>query len=552
MRWPTLLTVPLLFLGVTAAPAHAATPGFVETTISNPVNVAPPVSRPPTKACTVSLAHEVPSNGPTGAPQSFTGTYLPPTACGATWSKVVLDFTASAKGRQYDRTVGISLGGVQIYFGTTQEPDTDGLTWHIDKDVTQYASLLTAPHPISGGIVSYTSSTDVGVYTQTATLTFYATDTSHPAPSTPDVVVPVGAGDVNATTTSTSFNVSGLPRNTMSAQLEIYIKGNGCDEQWFTAVPDAVAARFPGAGLCGGGPYREVTASVDGVRAGVIQFYPYVYSGGITPTLWRPTVAIGTFNLTPEQLDLTPLVGRLVDGEPHTVTLAVPGARDTWNLNANLLLGTDHGSTQTSGATTQNTIAPAASVTESTQDGPAGTVAATTTAHRSSVLRGYVDTSHGRLHTTVTHEVDYANTTTVSHGGNHEVVGQTDTGTATRSTTGAGPRTQRTHTWSYPIDVDSSVDSYTDDNNYSLKGTVTMGRTLTDTTRTAGDTTTDTSSESMTSHGEQARSAGQLTIADGSSTARWTGLLADRPWVHQVDANHGQITQDTINGQPHT
>ena len=37
-------------------------------------------------------------------------------------------------------------------------------------------------------------------------------------------------------------------------------------------------------------------------------------------------------------MDITPFVGRLVDGGSHDVALSVANAGDVWNLSANLLL----------------------------------------------------------------------------------------------------------------------------------------------------------------------------------------------------------------------
>lgn len=110
----------------------------------------------------------------------------------------------------------------------------------------------------------------------------------------------VGSPIVDATTAQATVHVplQNLPRNITRAYLEGTLKGNGCDEQRFTAVPDDVSARYPGAGLCGHGPYRETDVALDGTPAATVHTVPYVYTGGIVPTLWRPIPAIGTFSLT--------------------------------------------------------------------------------------------------------------------------------------------------------------------------------------------------------------------------------------------------------------
>ena len=52
-----------------------------------------------------------------------------------------------------------------------------------------------------------------------------------------------------------------LPQNLTRAYLELYLKGNSCDEFWFGSQPDDFAGPN---GLCGGGAFREVQVSIDG------------------------------------------------------------------------------------------------------------------------------------------------------------------------------------------------------------------------------------------------------------------------------------------------
>jgi hypothetical protein len=74
-------------------------------------------------------------------PQYFT--YTP--SCPGPWSKVIFNGTfAITPGIQYDRTAEVSLGYVNIYFGTTREDDPSfGPTWNVTRDLTEYTPLFT-------------------------------------------------------------------------------------------------------------------------------------------------------------------------------------------------------------------------------------------------------------------------------------------------------------------------------------------------------------------------------------------------------------------------
>lgn len=537
----------LLSAGVStalAAPASAATPA-IEVNSQNPVTAAPPVSRPHTRSCTVPLATAFPSNDATGAPQNFHGNITPPAACAGPWAKVVLDWTTSVQGRQYDRSGSLDIGTTQVWFGTTYEPDPAGITYHFAKDITEYSALFRSPQTFDGGIGNYTSDVYTGVYSQTVSITFYQADRANPAPAEPDTVVGLGGGDAGTGNATVHLAAAGLPRNITRAVLEVSIKGNGCDEQWFTAVPDDVAAKYPSAGMCGKGPYREVDAAIDGTPAGVTQYFPFIYTGGIVPTLWRPIPAVGTFDMTPELLDVTPFVGRLVDGGSHDVALSVANINDTWNLAANLLLYTDHHAATTSGALTGDTIAPAAKQATTERAGANDSVTATVTAGRDWTTSGYVNTSAGRVRTSVTQHVAYRNADTVTDGGFSQQLTQTDQGfTAVRSSGAPGQQRDSVHSWSYPITVAASY-QITDDNNFTLSGTVDMTRRLVDTVDSGRTHTVRQSTDEVSSAGNDQRAAGVTVAADGHSWENYVGNDDTGGWYeHYLASAHGYVTAD--------
>jgi Peptide N-acetyl-beta-D-glucosaminyl asparaginase amidase A len=538
----------LLAVGGTAVPAAAAPAPSVEINSQNPVTAEPPVSRPATPSCTRTLATNFPSNDATGAPQTFTGTLAPPAACPGPWAKVVLDWTTSVQGRQYDRSGSLDIGGAQVWFGTTYEPDPAGITYHFAKDITSYSALLRTAQPFTGGIGNYTDSTYTGVYSQTVTVTYYRADRANPAPAEPNVVAGLGSQDASGSTPTVHLTAQNLPRNTTRAYLEVSIKGNGCDEQWFTDPPSDVAAKFPQAGLCGGGPYRDVGASIDGRPAGNTQYFPYIYTGGIVPTLWRPIPAIGTFDMTPELLDVTPFAGELADGKAHDIALTVAGADDVWNLSANLLLYTDPHAASTSGAVTRDTLTATTPTPTTETPGANGAVTATVTAHRDWSITGYVRTSAGTVTTTVSQHAAFANTDAVSDGGFAQHVVQTDQGwNRSISTGGWTPPTVTEHDWSYPITVDFTA-QVTDDNNFSLTGAVDMKRILTDSSLGGRATPSRrTSSDEVNATGLDQRADGQTVQADGTGSQHYTGNDDTGGWYdHYLAAAHGYVTRDVL------
>ena len=89
-------------------------------------------------SCTVALATDYVTNTASGSYQDYRGTFTPPAGCPGPWAKVVLNFTGRESGRQYDRAGDVRFGGARIFFTSTPEPDPDGITWHAQKDVTEY------------------------------------------------------------------------------------------------------------------------------------------------------------------------------------------------------------------------------------------------------------------------------------------------------------------------------------------------------------------------------------------------------------------------------
>ena len=387
--------------------AGASPVGSTNVTVADPT-----VPRPPGTPCAVQLFSGVAFND--FSPRPYT--YTPPTGCGTHWSKVVLeaDFSVTA-GRQFDRTANLWLGGVNLYFGTTEEPSsTVAPSWHIERDLTDDSALLRQAGNGQALIGNVVDSTYTGVIHGSARLLFYPASLLAPVARAPDAVIPLGSDPVGntvslATSTSQLAKSLSLPTNVERAYLDVFVQSQSADEFWYTCVPDQYAAQVQ---ECGGGNFREAEVSIDGQPAGVAPVYPWIYTGGIDPYLWRPTTGVQTLNFMPYRVDLTPFAGVLSNGAVHQVAVSVAGANNYFSATASLLLYLDPHAKTVSGQIERNTLVglpptPTIGDTLSTDSSGNVTGAITTQLSRHFVITGYADTSRGRVHTTVDQTVGF-------------------------------------------------------------------------------------------------------------------------------------------------
>ena len=276
------------------------------------------------------------------------------------------DFSVEA-GRQFDRTASIWIGGANVYFGTTAEPSrTVAPTWHIENDLTDYSALLAASQPGMVQLDNLVNDMFTSTLHGSAELRFYPVDRRSPAPVAADAVFPLSNGPTGgavglATTTSTLTRTFTLPTNVERAVLDVYAQSQSDDEFWYTCVPDELSSPLQS---CPGTGFREAEISVDGTPAGVAPIYPWIFTGGIDPNLWKPIPSVQTLNFAPYRVDLTPFAGVLSDGKPHAIAISVFGARNFFATTASLLVFLDHRAAHVSGAVTVNTLAAAPTPTD--------------------------------------------------------------------------------------------------------------------------------------------------------------------------------------------
>ncbi|MFJ3672773.1 peptide-N4-asparagine amidase [Streptomyces sp. NPDC090106] len=415
-----------------AAPALSAdVPAEFGSDWHDPVTAAPPVTRPAGRSCEVTVAE--------ARFRDFTpyqGTYTPPAGCGDRWSKVVLRLDGEVKGRQYDRLGYLRVGGVEIFRTSTPEPSPDGIEWSVEKDVTRYSDTLRAGRDVEMLIGNVVDDTYTGVIDVKVTLTFYPGAPA--ARDTPDRVLTL-AGDSTLST----------PRNSERIVAEVYATGSGggCEEYWYLTVPDTA----PYSCKATGGPYREVQISVDGQLAGIAAPFPHVWTGGWSnPFLWYVVPGPRAFDVQPIAYDLTPFAGLLNDGRPHRVevdVVGVPEGQSGWSAPVNVLVWQDEKSARVTGKLTAHSAGELANSSTYT---PGSEHRLDTEGGHRLTVSGYVDTSHGRVTTTVRRTLANTSTHRWTEGENLDALASVWTDDESVTVDGRGParttRTARTYT----------------------------------------------------------------------------------------------------------
>ena len=395
--------------GSASSPIWAQSP--LQIGSSNPAVADPPVTRPAGQPITVPLFNDVAFADYSSKPFAYT----PPASPARRWAKIILvaDFSVTA-GRQYDRTAQIAIGHTNVFFGTTPEPSrTVSPAWHVERDVTDYAALLSTAQPGQADIGNLVNSTYTGVIHGTASLLFYPAPRHASLPPAPDLVLPVpaggnGVGSVSSPTDTLTQTVT-CPTNVVRAYLDLITQSQGGDEFWYFGVPNDLTQELESSGNTG---FREAEVTVDGAPAGVAPVYPWIYTGGIDPYLWRPIPGVQTLNFVPYRVDLTPFAGQFNDGQPHTIGVRIFNNNNYFQIAGALLLFRDPVLKTVPGALTVNTLTadpvPVIQSNLSTVNGEV-TGPVSVAASRRFTVAGYVVSYLGKVTTNITQTVGFSN-----------------------------------------------------------------------------------------------------------------------------------------------
>ena len=448
-----------LFLTVDLCAQNYVAPSTPQIGSANTVTANAPIPRPSTSPCTVQLFQNLDFSD--FNPKFFT--YTPPSDCPGPWAAVIIeaDWSVDA-GRQFDRTAEIWIGGANVYFGTTAEPSHDvERSWHTESNLTEYSPLFTLPQNGRVDLGNLVNDTYTSHLHGSAAIQFYPIANGHQAPPSADTVLPMSADSTGGTVTlntssdqlAANFN---LPTNVEQAYLDVFAQSQSGDEFWYTCAPNDVAGELFN---CGNTGFREAEVSIDGQPAGVAPIYPWIYTGGIDPYLWRPIPDVHTLNFEPYRVDLTPFAGVLSNGQPHNVAVSVYNADQYFSATASLLLYLDSGSSQVTGIVTKNTIGqPNPVVREHIRNNGtyvSGTVAVAS--GRDFTVEGYAQTSHGKVVTRVVQKINFSNAQKYNVATDGSVydqsVRQTTSITSTTITQEKGSTVRSLQQYYWPLDL---------------------------------------------------------------------------------------------------
>lgn len=151
---------------------------------------------------------------------------------------------------------------------------------------------------------------------------------------TPDIILPISARK-SASNSPSAFTLPNdnttvqytIPAAVSRAVVSISACGQSTEEFWWSNVFSQDSEDFQNTvgELYGYSPFREVQLYIDGILAGVVWPFPIIFTGGVAPGFWRPIVGIDAFDLRQSEIDISPFLPMVNDGQEHSFEIRVTG-----------------------------------------------------------------------------------------------------------------------------------------------------------------------------------------------------------------------------------
>lgn len=291
------------------------------------------------------------------------------------FTNVVLTLVTSVDGVQYDRLAHLYVGGAEIWRTSTIEPGSRKVFSHFQKDVSSYASLFKKNSDILFQLDNVVTGWLTGKFHIQLTADFYQSAHGHtedtettsdllsekykvfdirkPADKVYPLVDKKLASSppiLHLPSQTFVFNLPQVSKHTTRLKLAAFVSGNADEEFWYNNVLDRYKDRFSNDGntFLGHGPTRFLNVYLDGKKIASQAPQPFIFTGGYSPSLWNPVVAINAFDLPSVDIDVTGLLPLLWESGEHELRLSVDNGLDEveggasgighdWIVSANLL-----------------------------------------------------------------------------------------------------------------------------------------------------------------------------------------------------------------------
>lgn len=258
--------------------------------------------------------------------------YSPPPS-NITYNRVIFSLDTIVDGVQYDRLIHIYLNNNEIWRSSTIEPSGKLSHSYTEKDMTMYSKLFQSEGDLLIQLDNIITPKLTGKFNITISA-LYFNETEHPIKNIsggrknrtladhPDLI-PLTPNKYGVQyppisyypDSKLSISLPEINLNTTQLMVLLTTSGNAAEEFWYSNLMDQYKDSFLSNNrhFYGHGSCRIINVFINGIRVHSTIPKPYIFTGGIAPTLWNSIVSTGSFNIMPYHIDLTSIIPLLWD-----------------------------------------------------------------------------------------------------------------------------------------------------------------------------------------------------------------------------------------------
>jgi hypothetical protein len=244
------------------------------------------------------------------------------------FNRVVLEMNTTVDGVQYDRLAHIFIDDIPVWRTSTAEPGNELVFTSVKKDISKYLSLFDARNTsVTLQLDNLIRGKLTGAFNTTLTVRYYLEDdtdndifnhmtvTNHPAERVSKLIdaKPNRTPLLYYPNDKLQFSIPKVGRNTTALKLALFVSGNAEEEFWYSNCIESRKSHFTHFGhpLLGHGPVRLISVYVNNKLISVNAPEPVIFSGGVSPALWKPIIGVNALDVKAIEIDLTAMIPEL-------------------------------------------------------------------------------------------------------------------------------------------------------------------------------------------------------------------------------------------------